>query len=118
MALLDTTDGALMSTLYTSPTFSRDPVAMLYYSAVLTAITVVVSAFVALIQILSLIARLASPTGPFWDFIDTLAEHFDYIGAGICALFFVVGVGSVFVYRPWRRRLRGISDEEAESQAR
>ena len=115
MALLDTTDGALMSTLYTSPTFSRDPLAMLYYSTVLTAITVLVSAFVAAIQILSLVARLAEPRGPFWDFIDALAEHFDYIGAGICALFLVVGVGSVFVYRPWRRRMRGGSDEENES---
>lgn len=114
MALLDTTDGALMSTLYTSPTFSRDPLAMLYYSAVLTAITVAVSAFVALIQILSLVARLVEPEGAFWDFIDTLAEHFDVIGAGICVLFFVVGVGSVFVYRPWRRRMRGGSDEEAD----
>ena len=114
MALLDTTDGALMSTLYTSPTFSRDPVAMLYYSTVLTSITVVVSAFVAAIQILSLVARLVSPEGPFWDFIDALAEHFDIIGAGICALFFVVGLGSVFVYRPWRRRMRGQPDEESE----
>lgn len=105
MALLDTTDGALMSTLYTSPTFSRDPVAMLYYSTVLTGITVVVSAFVALIQILSLVATIAEPTGPFWDFVDVIADHFDYIGAGICALFFIVGVGSIFVYRPWRRRM-------------
>ena len=115
MALLDTTDGALMSTLYTSPTFSRDPLAMLYYSTVLTAITVLVSAFVATIQVLSLVARLASPRGPFWDFIDTLAEHFDYIGAGICVLFLVVAVGSVVLYRPWRRRMRGGGDEESES---
>lgn len=114
MALLDTTDGALMSTLYTSPTFSRDPVATLYYSTVLTSITVLVSAFVAAIQILSLIARLAAPRGRFWDLVDVLAEHFDYIGAGICGVFLVVGVGSVFVYRPWRRRMRGGSDEEAE----
>ncbi|SPO00996.1 related to high-affinity nickel transport protein nic1 [Cephalotrichum gorgonifer] len=116
MALLDTTDGALMSSLYTSPAFSRDPLALLYYSTVLTAITVLVSAFVAAVQVLSLVARLAEPEpSPFWDFVDFLADHFDYIGAGICALFFAVGVGSILVYRPWRRRTMEAEDGEADA---
>ena len=40
MCLLDTTDGALMMTLYTTTALARDTVAILYYSIVLTAITV------------------------------------------------------------------------------
>ncbi|KEZ42694.1 High-affinity nickel transport protein nic1 [Scedosporium apiospermum] len=111
MALLDTTDGALMSTLYLSPTFARDPLATLYYSLILTAITVVVSAFVAIIQILNLVESVVKPEGPFWDGLDVLSDHFDVVGAAICGLFAVVGVGAVFVYKPWRKRMEARTDE-------
>ena len=36
MCLLDTIDGALMMALYTSTTFAKDQIAILYYSIVLT----------------------------------------------------------------------------------
>ena len=111
MALLDTTDGALMSTLYLSPTFARDPLATLYYSLILTAITVVVSAFVAIIQILNLVESVVKPEGPFWDGLDVLSDHFDVVGAAICGLFAVVGVGAVLMYKPWRKRMEARTDE-------
>ena len=43
MCLLDTVDGALMMALYTSTAFIKDQIAILYYSIVLTVITVAVA---------------------------------------------------------------------------
>ncbi|PTB66222.1 high affinity nickel permease [Trichoderma citrinoviride] len=105
MCLVDSTDGALMMALYTSKAFSRDIVAILYYSIVLTGITVVVSAFIGIIQVLSLVQNVADPTGSFWDGVSAVGDHFDIIGASICGVFVIVGIGSVVVYGPWRRRM-------------
>ncbi|KAI8964082.1 NicO-domain-containing protein [Daldinia sp. FL1419] len=105
MCMLDTTDGALMMALYTSKAFARDTVAILYYSIVLTGITVLVSAFIGVIQILSLVQNVAEPEGSFWDGLSEVGEHFDIIGGSICGLFLVVGLGSVLAYGPWRRRV-------------
>lgn len=105
MCLLDTTDGALMMALYTSKAFARDTVAILYYSIILTGITVFVSAFIGIIQVLSLVENVAEPEGPFWDGVSAIGDHFEIIGGSICGLFLVVGIGSIFVYKPWRRRM-------------
>ncbi|KAM7196612.1 High-affinity nickel-transport domain containing protein [Rhypophila sp. PSN 637] len=113
MCMLDTTDGALMMALYTSKAFSRDVVAILYYSIVLTGITVFVSAFIGIIQVLSLVANVAEPEGKFWEGVDAIGEHYDIIGGCICGLFLLVGVGSIFVYKPWRKRM----DQKAEERA-
>lgn len=113
MCLVDTTDGALMMALYTSKAFARDQVAILYYSIVLTGITVVVSAFIGIIQVLSLAQNIAEPEGRFWDGVSAIGEHFDVIGGSICGLFVVVGLGSVVVYRPWRRRMDRVTRMEA-----
>ncbi|KAK2604068.1 hypothetical protein N8I77_007027 [Diaporthe amygdali] len=105
MCLLDTTDGALMMALYTSKAFSRDHIAILYYSIVLTGITIVVSAFIGVIQVLTLALNVAEPEGSFWDGVEAIGDNFEIIGGSICGLFLVVGLGSVIVYRPWRRRI-------------
>ncbi|KAK3682234.1 high-affinity nickel-transport protein-domain-containing protein [Podospora appendiculata] len=105
MCLLDTTDGALMMALYTNKAFARDTVAILYYSIVLTGITVFVSAFIGVIQLLSLIYNVAEPEGPFWDGVEAIGDHFDIIGGSICGIFVVAGLGSVVLYKPWRRRM-------------
>lgn len=105
MCMLDTTDGALMMALYTSKAFSRDVVAILYYSIVLTAITIFVSAFIGVIQLLSLVQNVLEPEGRFWDGVSAIGDNFDIIGGSICGIFLVVGVGSILVYRPWRRRV-------------
>jgi high-affinity nickel-transport protein len=101
MCLLDTTDGALMMTLYTSTSLARDTVAILYYSIILSAITVLVAICIGVIQLLSLIASFC--TGRFWDGVDAIGDHFDVIGGGICGAFVFFGVLSVLIYRPWRR---------------
>ncbi|KAH7208747.1 high-affinity nickel-transport protein-domain-containing protein [Fusarium oxysporum] len=105
MCMLDTTDGALMMALYTSKAFSRDVVAILYYSIVLTGITVVVSAFIGIVQVLSLIQNVADPQGRFWDGVSSVGDHFDIVGGSICGVFLIVGLGSIFVYKPWRRHV-------------
>ncbi|KAK5989791.1 High-affinity nickel transport protein nic1 [Cladobotryum mycophilum] len=105
MCLLDTTDGALMMALYTSKAFSRDTVAILYYSIVLTGITVFVSAFIGIIQVLSLVQNVADPPGRFWDGVSAIGDHFDIIGGSICGVFVVVGISSVVIYPVWRRRI-------------
>lgn len=94
-----------MMALYTSKAFSRDHIAILYYSIVLTGITVFVSAFIGLVQLLTLIQNLWDLEGGFWDFIEAIGDSFDIIGACICGLFLAIGISSVIVYRPWRRRV-------------
>ncbi|KAG5990973.1 hypothetical protein E4U43_004151 [Claviceps pusilla] len=105
MCLLDTLDGASMLALYTSQAFSRDPIALLYYQIILSAITVLVSAFIGIIQLLSLVQNVADPQGPVWDGVAAVGDHFDILGGSICGLFLLVGVVSMLLYRPWRRRM-------------
>jgi high-affinity nickel-transport protein len=117
MCLIDTTDGALMMTLYTSTSLARDTIAILYYSIILTAITVMVAMCIGTIQLLSLVAGVANPTGKFWDGVNTVGDNFDVVGGSICGAFVVFGILSVILYRPWRRRAdqrrrRAVTDGE------
>ena len=66
MCLLDTVDGALMMALYTSTTLAKDQIAILYYSIVLTVITVVVAMVIGFIQLLTLVQNVGNLTGGFW----------------------------------------------------
>ncbi|KAE8146307.1 nickel transport protein [Aspergillus avenaceus] len=145
MCLLDTTDGALMLSLYVQPAANflppkedsssdapligedheiqapqnhRDPIAFLYYSIVLTCLTVVVAIVIGVIQLLTLVLNVAEPTGRFWDGVQTAGDYYDAIGGGICGCFIIIGGLSVLVYKPWRRwvaRRHGktvVTDEE------
>ncbi|KAK3049336.1 hypothetical protein LTS18_012768 [Coniosporium uncinatum] len=105
MCLLDTTDGALMMSLYTSASLARDPIAILYYSIVLTVVTVAVAVAIGVIQLLGLVLNVAEPRGRFWDGVEAAGEHYDVIGGAICASFLVFGGLSVLLYKPWRRRV-------------
>ena len=80
MCLLDTLDGALMLTLYTSPSLAKDTIAILYYSIILTGITVVVALVIGTIQLLTLILNIANPTGKFWAGVQVAGDHYDIIG--------------------------------------
>ncbi|KAK9652734.1 hypothetical protein HCH54_002682 [Aspergillus fumigatus] len=132
MCLLDTTDGALMLSLYIQPAANflpakrdstssetplilgedqeiepsqnhRDPVAFLYYSIVLTLLTVIVAIIIGIIQLLTLVLNVAEPTGRFWDGVQTAGDYYDVIGGAICGCFLIVGILSVVLYKPWRR---------------
>ncbi|KAI4133374.1 MAG: hypothetical protein LQ338_000274 [Usnochroma carphineum] len=80
MCLLDTVDGALMMALYTSTALAKDRIAILYYSIVLTFVTVIVAIVIGFIQLLSLILNVAGPTGRFWDGVAVAGDHYDIIG--------------------------------------
>jgi len=80
MCLLDTVDGALMMSLYTSTQLARDPIAICYYSIVLTVITVVVATVIGVVQFLNLALNVAEPEGRFWDGVERLGESWDIIG--------------------------------------
>ncbi|KAJ5411774.1 uncharacterized protein N7487_006133, partial [Penicillium crustosum] len=133
MCLLDTIDGALMFSLYIQPAANflpqkptstisdtsstatdpdelpqshnnhRDPVAFLYYSIVLTTLTVIVAIVIGVIQLLSLILNVTDAKGKFWDGVQVAGDYYDAIGGGICGCFIVFGLLSVVVYKPWRR---------------
>ncbi|KAF2107214.1 high-affinity nickel-transport protein-domain-containing protein [Lophiotrema nucula] len=105
MCLLDTTDGALMMSLYTSTQLARDPIAICYYSIVLTIITVIVATIIGVVQFLNLALNVAEPTGKFWDGVERLGESWDIVGGAICGTFIIGGALSVVLYKPWRRRI-------------
>lgn len=121
MCLLDTTDGALMMSLYTSTQLARDPIAICYYSIVLTVITVIVATIIGTVQFLNLILNVAEPHGKFWDGVEKLGDSWDIVGmyfatiattdtdyrtgGAICGAFVVFGGLSVLLYKPWRRRI-------------
>ncbi|KAI4142792.1 MAG: hypothetical protein LQ341_003111 [Variospora aurantia] len=103
MCLLDTVDGALMMALYTSTALANDRIAILYYSIVLTVVTVIIAIVIGVIQLLSLIQNVAEPTGKFWEGVAVAGDHYDVIGGAICGSFVVFGALSVVLYKPWRR---------------
>lgn len=139
MCLLDTVDGALMMSLYTSTALANDRIAILYYSIVLTLITVVVAMIIGFIQLLSLIANVSEPSGKFWQGVAVAGDHYDVIGkirvaliggperfadcsgGGICGSFVVFGALSILLYKPWRKRFdkrrRSYHQSEQEPQA-
>lgn len=85
MCLLDTVDAALMLTLYTTPSLSSSPIATLYYSIVLTTITLIVALVIGILQFLTLIFNVTSPKGKFWDGVQVAGDHYDVIGSSFPA---------------------------------
>jgi high-affinity nickel-transport protein len=81
----------------------QDPLIFLYYSTILTGVTVIVALVIGTIQLLSLILDVAEPTGKFWDGVATASEHFSEIGGSICVLFLIVGVSAIFFYGRFKR---------------
>ena len=116
MALLDTLDGALMMALYTSPSLAKDPIAILYYSIVLTVITVVVAIVIGTIQLLTLVSNVAQPSGRFWDGVEVVGNYWDVLGRDPSFQVFlrwivpwfclpVKGIVSAFRFRPFSRSI-------------
>ncbi|KAM5469192.1 hypothetical protein MauCBS54593_004545 [Microsporum audouinii] len=81
----------------------RDPVAFLYYSIVLTCLTVVVAIVIGVIQLLTLLLNALQPHGKFWDGVQVAGDYYDVIGGAICGLFIIFGGLSVLIYPRWRR---------------
>lgn len=83
----------------------KDPIMFLYYSIVLTSLTVMVALVIGTIQLLTMILNVTNATGRFWNGVQTAGDDYEIIGGSICASFVVVGGASVFCYKPWRRRV-------------
>jgi high-affinity nickel-transport protein len=83
----------------------KDPIMFLYYSIVLTSLTVMVALIIGTIQLLTMILNVTNATGLFWDGVQTAGDDYEIIGGSICASFIVVGGASVVYYKPWRRRV-------------
>ncbi|RPA96009.1 NicO-domain-containing protein [Choiromyces venosus 120613-1] len=103
MCLIDTTDGALMSALYSTSSFAHDDIAIVYYSIALTLLTVLVAVVIGVIQILSLIQHVLEPTGRFWDGVEKVGERYDVLGGCIAGMFVATGVAAWLAYKPVRR---------------
>ena len=93
---------------------AKDPIAFLYYSTILTSLTVVVALVIGTIQLLTMILNVAYPSGPhdnFWEGVAATSDNWEIIGGSICGCFVVVGLASVFAYKPWRRWVEGRREE-------
>ena len=66
--------------LYTSTSMAKDQIAILYYSIVLTAITVIVAVIIGFLQLLTLILNVAEPSGKFWDGVAVAGDNYEIIG--------------------------------------
>ena len=91
-----------MSALYTTSSFAHDDIAIVYYSIVLTTITILVAILIGVIQILSLIQHALEPAGHFWDGVEKVSERYDILGASIAGLFVVTGIVAYLMYTPIR----------------
>lgn len=69
-----------MMALYTSTRLAKDQIAILYYSIILTVITVAVAIIIGVIQLLTLILNVAEPSGKFWDGVRIAGDHYEIIG--------------------------------------
>ena len=80
MCLLDTVDGALMMSLYTSTAFAKDQIAILYYSIVLTIITITVAMVIGLVQMLTLVRVFGArfPRSNSILSLETCFKSFDF----------------------------------------
>ena len=56
-----------------------------------------------MLQLLTLVLNVASPTGRFWNGVEKAGEYYEVIGGSICGSFVIVGGISVLCYKPWRR---------------
>ncbi|KAI4844813.1 NicO-domain-containing protein [Aureobasidium sp. EXF-8845] len=86
-------------------TSAKDSIAVLYYQAVLTGVTVLVAVVIGVIQFLGMLQGAADLEGGFWDGVIVASDNYDIIGGAICGSFVVFGVGSAILYRPWRKRV-------------
>jgi high-affinity nickel-transport protein len=98
MSLLDTADGAFMSTAYDWAFAS--PVNRVYYNITVTGLSVAVALAIGTVELLQLVdARFALDSG-FWGWLNAL--DFEKRGYAIAALFVLVWAASVAAWKSRR----------------
>lgn len=97
MALIDTTDGVVMLGVY-DWAFVK-PLRKLYYSLVITLVSVVVAFLIGGIEALGLLGDRLDLSGWFWDVIAVLNDNSHGLGFVIVGVFITAWIGSIVVYR-------------------
>jgi nickel/cobalt transporter (NiCoT) family protein len=95
MSLMDTADGAFMSSAY-SWAFSN-PVRKVFYNLTMTGLSVFVALFVGLIEVTQLFAKGLGLSGGFWTAVANL--DFGVVGIVIVVAFVVSWAGAFAYYR-------------------
>lgn len=88
---------------------TKSPLPYLYYSTLLTFLTLLVAIFIGTMQLLSLIQNVVTPTptGRFWDGVSFLSDNYDIVGGIICGAFLVVGIGGWLGWPHFKRWAEG-----------
>lgn len=92
----------------TNATF-HNPLIFLYYSTVLTTLTVVVALIIGVIQLLSLLqnAIKPEPEGRFWDGVSVLSDHYAIVGGVVAGGFVVAAIGGVLFWKRFSAWIHG-----------
>jgi high-affinity nickel-transport protein len=98
MSVLDTCDSLLMTRAY-SWAF-RSPARKLYYNMATTAMTVLIAGFIGSVYLADLLAKYAGAA--FLDSYASLADHFEYLGYGIVAVFVISWLVAAVLWRAGR----------------
>lgn len=97
MALVDTTDSALMVGAYGWAFVN--PLRKLWYNLTITAASVVVALFIGGIEALGLLGDQLALSGPFWDAVGSLNDSLGYLGFAVVGIFVAAWIASTVVYR-------------------
>jgi high-affinity nickel-transport protein len=97
MSLVDTTDNVCMLGAY-GFAFTR-PLRKLYYNIAITLVSVLVAVLVGGVEVLGLLQGSFSLTGPFWNAVGAVNDHFGMLGYAIIGLFIASWMVAVAVYR-------------------
>jgi high-affinity nickel-transport protein len=82
MCLADTIQGSALLGLYRRARSGSDPYRILYYSILLSFLTVLLGSLVAILNILTFVYEFPpiETRGSFWDKIDRVVNHYEYVG--------------------------------------
>jgi high-affinity nickel-transport protein len=75
------------------------PIRKLYYNMTITAVSIIVALVIGGIETLALVQGTFDLSGPFWDFVSALNNHFGMLGYLIIGIFIASWMVSVMVYR-------------------
>jgi high-affinity nickel-transport protein len=85
MSLMDTTDSVLMTRVYGWAFLQASR--KLWYNLVITAISVAIALFVAVVEALSLFQTTFEYKGQFWTYVVNLNNNLTSVGCGVAVLF-------------------------------
>lgn len=95
----------------------HNPLIFLYYSTLLTALTVLVALIIGMVQLFSLLQNVIKPEpqGRFWDGVTALSDHYDIVGGAIAGGFVLVGVLGIFAWPSFKQWIQRRKERWAES---